>query len=147
MTRYLFDAAWIAARIPHHGSMCLLAGVVGWTDSTIDCRADSHRRPDNPLRAGGRLGIVNGIEYAAQAMAVHGALLAGHDDAPRAGFLTSVREVVFHAPALDVAADLEIHAEKLSGEGAVQMYSFTIEADGMLLVSGRATVMPDAGTR
>ncbi len=147
MTQYLFDAAWIAERIPHHGSMCLLNGVVAWSETTIHCRAVSHCQPDNPLRAGGRLGPANGIEYAAQAMAVHGALLAGRDDAPRAGFLTSVREVVFHALSLDVGAALDIHAEALSGEGAVKLYSFTIEVDGVALVSGRATVMPDAGSR
>lgn len=147
MTQYLFDASWIAARIPHQGTMCLLAGVAGWTETTIHCRALSHHRPDNPLRAEGRLGIANGIEYAAQAMAVHGALLAGADDAPRAGFLTSVREVVFHGVSLDVAGDLDIHAEQLSGDGVVKLYSFRLEADGVVLIDGRATVMPDAGTR
>jgi hypothetical protein len=47
--------------------------------------------PDNPLRAAGSLGVANAIEYAAQAMAVHGALLGGSDGAPQAGYLTSVR--------------------------------------------------------
>lgn len=147
MTQYLFDASWIAARIPHRGSMCLLAGVAGWSETTIHCRAVSHRSPENPLRAEGRLGIANGIEYAAQAMATHGALLAGRDDAPRAGFLTSVREVAFHGASLDVAGDLDIYVEQLSGDGAVKLYSFRLEAEGVVLIDGRATVMPDAGTR
>jgi predicted hotdog family 3-hydroxylacyl-ACP dehydratase len=138
------DHAWIAARIPHAGSMCLLDGVVSWTQDAIHCRASSHHLADNPLRAAGRLGTANGIEYAAQAMAVHGALRAGADTAPRAGFLTSVREVVFHADSLDCAADLDIHAECLNGDGNHLMYAFRVEAGGAALVSGRASVMLDA---
>lgn len=147
MARFQFDAAWIAARIPHAGSMCLLDGVVSWSPDAIHCRASGHRHANHPLRRAGRLGICNGIEYAAQAMAVHGALLAGSGDAPRMGFLTSVREIELHVPTLEAEADLEIYAEQLSGEGSVKMYSFRIEAGGNLLINGRATVMPDAGAR
>jgi hypothetical protein len=77
--RAMLDHAAIAARIPHQGSMCLLAAVVDWSADGISCRAVSHADPANPLRAEGRLGAANGIEYAAQAMALHGALLAGGD--------------------------------------------------------------------
>ena len=70
------DRAWIASHIPHQGSMCLLDYVEAWDRERIRCRASSHRAADNPLRAYGRLGAACGIEYAAQAMAVHGALLA-----------------------------------------------------------------------
>jgi predicted hotdog family 3-hydroxylacyl-ACP dehydratase len=55
--------------------MCLLDDVLSWDASRIRCRSASHRTPDNPLRAHGRLGAACGIEYAAQAMAVHGALV------------------------------------------------------------------------
>jgi predicted hotdog family 3-hydroxylacyl-ACP dehydratase len=70
------DRAWIESRIPHHGPMCLLDEVIGWDTERITCISGSHRSADNPLRARGRLGIACGIEYAAQAMAVHGALVA-----------------------------------------------------------------------
>jgi predicted hotdog family 3-hydroxylacyl-ACP dehydratase len=137
------DAAWIAARIPHHGSMCLLDGVVSWSETDIYCRATSHGDPANPLRSSGRLGMVNGIEYAAQAMAVHGALLAGREDAPRAGFLTSVREVVFHAERLDGPVDLNIHAKLLSGDGRIKLYQFDLLVAGVSIISGRASVMTE----
>ena len=55
--------------------MCLLDEVLTWDATQIRCRSATHRVPDNPLRAHGRLGAVCGIEYAAQAMAVHGALV------------------------------------------------------------------------
>lgn len=138
------DHAAIAARIPHGGNMCLLDSVEHWTNETIHCRASSHRLATNPLRIDGSLGAVNGIEYAAQAMAVHGALRAGSDAAPRAGYLTSVRELVFHAPSLDLPDPLEIHAECLNGDGNHLIYAFRIDAAGQALVSGRVSVMLDA---
>lgn len=139
------DRAWIAARIPHQGSMCLLDAVLRWDESSIVCSASSHTRSDNPLRAQGVLGIANGIEYAAQAMAVHGALLAGSETAPAAGFLASVRDVKWQSQRLDdLPPPLRIHAERLSGDGTTILYSFRIEAGDTAVLSGRASVMLDA---
>lgn len=136
------DRAFIAARIPHAGRMCLLDGIADWAETFIVCRASSHRDPKNPLRASGRLGIANGIEYCAQAMAVHGALLAGADTAPRAGYLTSVREVVFHAERLDdIEEDLLVRADLLSGDGKHLIYLFRLETVKNLLLTGRASVI------
>jgi predicted hotdog family 3-hydroxylacyl-ACP dehydratase len=63
----------IAALIPHQGAMCLLEEVLSTNDAGIVCRAVSHRDSGHPLREDGILPAVCGIEYAAQAMAVHGA--------------------------------------------------------------------------
>jgi predicted hotdog family 3-hydroxylacyl-ACP dehydratase len=141
----LLDRAWIAARIPHQGSMCLLDRVLEWSPERIRCAASSHRLPDNPLRDGGRLGAACGIEYAAQAMAVHGALLAGTEGAPRQGFLASARNVELKADRLDdVAGDLDIVAERLSGDGNNVLYGFEVSAAGAVLLTGRAAVILDA---
>jgi len=141
----LLDRAWIAARIPHQGSMCLLDRVVEWSSERIRCAASSHRLPDNPLRDGGRLGAACGIEYAAQAMAVHGALLAGTEGAPRQGFLASTRGVELQADRLDdVAGELDIVAERISGDGNNVLYGFEVRAADRLLLSGRAAVILDA---
>ena len=69
------DRDAIMRRIPHQGTMCLLDAVLAWDDDHIRCSASSHLQPDHPLRAHGRLGAACGVEYAAQAMAVHGALV------------------------------------------------------------------------
>lgn len=137
----VLDAAWITARIPHAGSMCLLDAVTCWSEAMIECHATSQCRMDNPLRAGNRLGIACGIEYAAQAMAVHGALLAGQEEVPRAGYLTSVRDVQYHADRLDHLAHLSIRAEVISAEGGIKMYGFSILAEQSLVLTGRASVM------
>ncbi|MFN4343213.1 MAG: 3-hydroxylacyl-ACP dehydratase [Azonexus sp.] len=141
----MLDRAAIAQRIPHQGSMCLLDAVLDWDDTRITCRATSHADPDNPLRADGRLGAANGIEYAAQAMAVHGALLAGDDGAPRQGYLTSVRGVTLHVARLDdLAGALQIAAERLSGDTNHILYQFSVNHAGRCLLEGRAAVVLDA---
>lgn len=138
----MLDRVAIAARIPHQGSMCLLDAVLAWDSGQIHCRASSHRQPDNPLRAAERLGAACGIEYAAQAMAVHGALLAPEGAPPRPGYLASVRSVQLAVDRLDdLPQDLDIVAERLSGDEHNILYHFRVEHAGDLLLSGRAAVM------
>ncbi len=139
------DRAWIAAHIPHQGSMCLLNAVHDWAADAIACMATSHTDPANPLRAEGRLGAANGIEYAAQAMAIHGALLAGNDDQPRQGYLTSVRGVTLHVARLDdLPGKLHIRAERLSGDANNILYQFSVSHADRCLLEGRAAVVLDA---
>jgi predicted hotdog family 3-hydroxylacyl-ACP dehydratase len=125
--------------------MCLLDAVQEWSDTAIACRALSHADPANPLRARGRLGAATGIEYAAQAMAVHGALIAGGDAPPRQGYLTSVRSVTLHVARLDdLAGALDVSAERLSGDGNHILYQFSLAHAGRCLLEGRAAVVLDA---
>ncbi len=142
----------IARRIPHQGSMCLLDRVTAWDSNQISCEASSHHADSNPLRAYGRLGAACGIEYAAQAMAVHGALVAesqistgGFSQGPQIGFLASIRGVTLYVERLDDLNEaLSIHAERLSGDTGTILYSFTLHAGPVLLVAGRAAVVLNA---
>lgn len=143
------DRAWIAARIPHQGSMCLLDAVREWDATHALCRARSHRAPDNPLRHRDRLGAACAIEYAAQAMAVHAALIAdaagSSAQRPAAGFLTSARSVQLAVARLDdIADDLDIEVERVSGAGDSVLYRFAVRAADRVLASGRAAVLLDA---
>jgi predicted hotdog family 3-hydroxylacyl-ACP dehydratase len=139
------DHAWIAAHIPHSGSMCLLDEVAQWDAEHIRCTATSHLAPHNPLRSQGRLAAVCGVEYAAQAMAVHGALLGAAQARPRAGFLTSVRDVDARVARLDTLnGPLSVEAERLSGNDNNILYRFALRCAEQLLLTGRATVMLDA---
>ena len=140
------DHAWIASHIPHQGSMCLLDEVEAWDPQHIECRASSHRAIDNPLRANHRLGAACGIEYAAQAMAVHGALLAAPDSASaRFGYLVSVRAAQLYVPRLDdIAADLRVQATCIARSDNNILYQFSVHAAGQLLLEGRAAIVLDA---
>ena len=141
----MLDHAWLLTHIPHQGSMCLLDRIDSWDSQQIRCSASSHRSLDNPLRAHGRLGAACGIEYAAQAMAAHGALLAAAGSQPRAGYLASVRAVELSVARLDdIAADLRVEAERESGDDNTVLYGFSVFAGQELLLSGRAIVVLDA---
>jgi predicted hotdog family 3-hydroxylacyl-ACP dehydratase len=140
----VLDRRWIASHIPHQHRMCLLEAVMEWDEARVLCRATSHRDGDNPLRAHDRLGAACGIEYAAQAMAIHGALLASQGMAPRVGYLTSVREVELHVSRLDdLFDDLDIEAWLNAGDGNNVLYRFSVRAGQRELLRGRAAVMLD----
>ena len=139
------DHDWIAAHIPHQGDMCLLDAVRAWSDTIIVCSAVSHTDPRHPLRAAGRLGAAVGVEYAAQAMAAHGALLACADAPPRQGYLTSARGVRLHVDRLDdLPGEIEVRAETVSGDGNHVVYQFSLSHAGRCLLEGRVAVVLDA---
>lgn len=135
------DAAQIDRLIPHSGAMCLLAEVTEWDDENIHARADSHRAADNPLRHAGRLAAINAVEYAAQAMAVHGALRAG-DSAGRPGFLAAVRSLQLHVARLDdLGDDLYVACQRIMGDENGIMYTFSVMANAHVCAEGRAMVL------
>lgn len=148
VSNQVLDHAWIASRIPHQGSMCLLESVQAWDQEKIECSANSHRAFDNPLRAHGQLGIACGVEYAAQAMAVHGALLAPKDSTrPKVGYLVSVRGVSMMVTRLDdIQANLLIVATCIMASENNMLYQFTVSANDQLLIKGRAAVVLNADT-
>jgi predicted hotdog family 3-hydroxylacyl-ACP dehydratase len=123
--------------------MCLLDEVLSWDAASIRCRATSHRLADNPLRAHGRLGAACGVEYAAQAMAVHGAIMAdAAGTRARAGLLTSVRNLVLSVIRLDdLDTDLIASAARLAGDEGSTLYEFTVSSGGLELLSGRASIV------
>ncbi len=131
------------ALIPHRGAMSLLDRVIDWDNARIHLTADSHRRADNPLRSDGQLRAVHLCEYGAQAMAVHGGLLAQRSGATAApGLLVSLRAVQLHVARIDdLPGLLDVYAEKLLDSGTSWQYAFRVEHQGQLLAEGRAAVI------
>jgi predicted hotdog family 3-hydroxylacyl-ACP dehydratase len=135
----------IARLIPHAGSMCLLDGVLHWDAIHIRAFSRTHRDIANPLRAGDQLPAMCGIEYAAQAMAVHGGLSGLPGGRPRAGYLVGLRDVVCRRGRLDdLDGDLLVEAERLMGDDNRVIYRFILQAGAAAILSGRATVVLDA---
>lgn len=136
------DRSWIQEHIPHQNGMCLLDEVLSWDAARARCRSSTHRSPDNPLRAYGRLGSACGIEYAAQTMAVHGALVASAAGvAARPGFLASARGVQLHCDRLDdVAGDLITAVQRVAGDDSTVLYEFSVSTDDRVLLEGRAAI-------
>ena len=141
----------IAALIPHSGTMCLLARLEAWDLQHIVCTATNHRDIGHPLRT--RRGVLApaAIEYAAQAMALHGALVgqaAGMPATP--GYLASARGVYLHVLRLDdlpIPADasapdeLRIEAIRQAGDARQILYAFTVSHAGRRVAQGRAAVV------
>jgi predicted hotdog family 3-hydroxylacyl-ACP dehydratase len=137
--------AEIGRLIPHSGAMCLLDGVLEWDAERIRCVSRGHRDADNPLRVDGCLPALCGIEYAAQAMAVHGGLSASRRGRPRAGYLASLRDVECRRDRLDdLDGDLVVEARQEASDGSRVIYSFTLRVGAVEVLSGRAAVVLDA---
>ncbi|WP_017925790.1 hypothetical protein [Thioalkalivibrio sp. HL-Eb18] len=131
----------ICRLLPHAGAMCLLETVVEWDEQAIRCRAISHRAPDNPLRNTTGLPALSALEYGAQAMAVHGALLADAGP-PKPGFLAAVRNLRVHRTVLDdLNVDLDITARSVMSDRNSSIYDLEVSADGEPVLSARATVI------
>ena len=141
-TDVALDRAGILRLVPHQGAMCLWDTVLDWDADRIRVRADSHRDPRHPLRHRDRLAAVHLCEYGAQAMAVHGGLLARRAGLPpRAGLLVALRGVELAVARIDdLDGPLLGEAERLADGAAGQLYAFRIEHDGRTLAHGRAMV-------
>jgi predicted hotdog family 3-hydroxylacyl-ACP dehydratase len=128
--------------LPHEGDMCLLDAVRSWDADGIRCSARSHRDRTNPLRHAGHLDAICGLEYAAQAMAVHAGLVRAAEEArPIVGYLGGVRALELGVQRLDdIAQDLEIEATRLLGDRSGVMYAFRVMAGEKVLMSGRASI-------
>ncbi len=158
------DAERIRKLVPHAGNMCLLERVVACDAASIRCETRSHLDQSNPLRRNGQLASICAIEYAAQAMALHGALTAPKDigalTAPghsgpltaaasgntsadvRHGYLASVRDLRCRTRCLDqYTGTLSVSATLVFDESARRIYSFVVAAGKTELVTGRAAVI------
>jgi predicted hotdog family 3-hydroxylacyl-ACP dehydratase len=141
------DRHGIASLIPHSGPMCLLASLRHWDEQCITCAATNHRDPNHPLRTHSGLLASALIEYAAQAMALHGALIGrrnGQDVRP--GYLASVRGVqldvlTLHDLPLADPDELRIAATRQAGDERQILYDFAVDHGGRRLADGRAAVV------
>lgn len=124
--------------IPHAGNMCLLERVVAHSAHSIQCATRSHTDPAHPLRRDGRLSALHLVEYAAQAMAAHGALLSG---GAQRGMLATVRDVRLQVDRIDdIDSELLVDATRLLAQSNGSLYDFSVHGDGMLLCEGRIAI-------
>lgn len=120
--------------------MCLLDRVEAWDGTLIRCVSSAHADLDNPLRRGSRLPAVCTIEFGLQAMALHGALVAGGPQRP--GFVTSLTDVeVALGDADGLAGLLTIEATIVASERRGYVYRFRVAAGAQPVAAGRALIM------
>lgn len=137
------DRAQLAALIPHAGSMCLLDAVEDWTAEWIHCSSHSHTDSTNPLRRRGQLAALHLVEYGAQAMAIHGALLA--QGGPQAGMIGALRDVRCHVTRIDdLSQPLDVSATRRLARSDGLIYDFVVslrESPTRTLCEGRVSVV------
>lgn len=129
----------IQARVPHGSQMCLLDTVETWNEAVIVCRAAAPTA-GHPLARGPGVPAVAAVEYAAQAAAVHGALL---DDAaaPRDGLLAKLADVDLSDVLLDEAGGtLTVTAELLGRVESGCQYRFEVRNERASIARGRLLV-------
>ena len=127
--------AEIEGLLPHQGAMCLLDTVTAWDPENIYCSAAAPAAT-HPLLRNGRVPTIIAIEYAAQATALHGALLDAATQ-PQAGMLATLRDVSLLGVWLPVNNHpLTIHAKLMSRTDAGCSYSFKVASDSQPLASG-----------
>lgn len=132
----------VATLVPHAGLMCLHESVLNHDAEQVVCRTGSHRNPDNPLRRDGALWAGHAIEYGAQAMAVHGGLLARDAGEPvRPGYLAAVREAHWQVDRLDqLGPALITRATRLFAQGGNMLYRFELLDDDTVIAAGQVMV-------
>lgn len=132
----------LGALLPHAGEMRLIERIESWTATGIRCTTLTHRSMSNPLRRDGRLSAVHLVEYAAQAMALHGALFAGGKAQP--GMLAGVRDVRLHTAHLDsLTAPLVVSATRRMAQRDGLLYEYAVHCAGTLLSTGRIAIALD----
>lgn len=139
----MIETEEICSLIPHDGAMCLIDKVTEWNDSYICCETMTHIDPGNPLRNQYNLPITSLIEYGAQAMAIHGGLLAkAKNEKMQQGYLAALRDIsMVDGDASIFAGPLQIEATQLMASQGNMIYQFAIKAEDTDLISGRATVV------
>jgi len=145
--KLLIEREELASLIPHTGLMCLNDAVLEWDQSSIVCLSRSHLRKDNPLYKNNKLSVLHAIEYCAQAMAIHGGLLAREKGKTlENGYLAAVRNVELSHRRLDeIEEDLISSATQLMAQGGSMVYEFKMhyckDDIKVNIASGRATVI------
>lgn len=144
----IVEKSELAALLPHANGMVLLDTVRAWDGESIECLALSHVSADNPLAIDGRVSVYAGVEYAAQAMALHNALLASQRassekaEHPRQGVVAVVSKLKSSIGFLSDCADqLQIKVALVESAGDSSMYDFELLQNETLCLSGRLLVL------
>lgn len=137
----------IAHYLPHQGNMCLLEKVETYDAENILCQTESHLDPQHPLRTAAGLASIHGVEYAAQAAALHIALSppSSSTPLPKSGFLAALQDCQRYQDWLDQEnTPLQIAGHRLFVDAARgAKYQFRIFTKTQVLLTGELLIIFD----
>lgn len=135
------DKSQIESLIPHKSGMCLLEEVCSYSHEIICCRTSTHLNSDNPLKQNGVLSQMHLIEYAAQAIAIHGGILdCENSSESRLGYIAAVKSVEWFDFDVD-AKFLEIHGTVVLADDNSKLYDLDVmHPDGTKACATRVLV-------
>jgi len=139
----------ICQLLPHSGTMCLIDEIVSWDKEMLVAKTMSHTELKNPLNNEGSLNSIHGVEYAAQAMALHSALIKAEEitqtETETRGYLASVKntnilqEYLFEKQDDDLIP-LLIKVFVLMAGSQGFSYQFEVLKDDKVYISGKITI-------
>lgn len=132
--------------IPHAGDMRLWEKVLSFNETDLTCSTQTHLYENNPLKVKGVLSSVNLIEYGAQAIAIHGGLLAHSqtesDTSADMGYIASIKKVTFFEEHLPARTEINVFAEQIMADDSAKLYQFKItDIANNCLCAGQVLVM------
>lgn len=136
----------IVSLLPHGEQMVLIDEVLSWDEDSIVCQTRTHQRNDNPLLEKGRLPTTACLEYGAQAMALHEAILLNQEGAnepeePLSGVVSALKNVKLSSRDMrEVKEALIITAKRMMASSKGAIYRFEVKDGLSVLASGRITV-------
>ncbi len=137
----------ICQLLPHSGTMCLIDEIVSWDKEMLVAKTMSHTELKNPLTNEDSLNSIHGVEYAAQAMALHSALIKSEkmEQTKTRGYLASVKninilqEYLFEKQGDDITP-LLIKVFVLMAGSQGFSYQFEILKGDQVYISGKITI-------
>ena len=134
------DRSVIERLVPQTGAMCFLDSVMHWDAHSISCSAPA---PDesHPFLRSDKVPATAAAEYAAQATALHGALLDA-TATPRAGMLAKLSDVELHRAWFpNNERRLSVQATLISRTLGGCLYTFDVNSAHQPIATGRLMVV------
>lgn len=133
----LMNHAQIVALIPHGESMCLLDEVVSWDANQLHARSNHFATSTNPLFEDEQLDSILLIEYAAQAAAIHAALLQSGLGDKRPAYIGAVKNIELLAAISNNHSPLDMQVECLLSSSSGAIYQAAVSQSNKTLLRGR----------
>lgn len=138
------NSSELAELLPHSGNMVLLDCVERYDAESITCGASSHLNAGNPLAVAGKLSVFAGIEYAAQAMALHNRLSSesAGGGGVRQGVVAVASKLKAHVDRLDeLQSRLDVSVGVVERAQDSSIYTFDVSCLRQRVIEGRLLVV------